>query len=123
MRPDEHAAAKALDFFALRIEMVDGVRFCAETTRRRSGRASVRGPDRHAVAIDGDAVRSAPRPSLEIQLRPVPDHAVGIGAAVDRWNVVGLDRAPALLRVHAGDAQREADDDEHSNADSHSSEY
>ena len=96
MRPDEHPAAKAPDLLARLIEMVDRVRLGAEAARRRARRTSIRRPHGFAVAIDGHAIGAAPRSSLD--LRPIPDHAIGIGAAVDRLNFVGLRSASARLR-------------------------
>ena len=92
--------------------MVDRVRFGAETARGGPGRASVGRPHRLAIPVDGDAVGAAPRPCLQIQLCPIPDHAIGIGAAVDRLNFVGLRGASPLLRLNAGSLQRNPDDDD-----------
>src|SRR6267142_1775637 len=90
--------------------MVDRVRVCTETTRSGPGRTSIRCPHRLAVAIDGNAVGAAPRSSFYV--RPIPDHAIGIGAAVDRLNLVGLRSASARLRLQAASIQRNPGDDD-----------
>ena len=64
VRPHEHPAAKAPDLLPRLIEMVDRVRFGAETARGGPWRASVGRPHGPAVAVDGHAVGAAPRPSL-----------------------------------------------------------
>ena len=64
VRPHEHPAAKAPDLLARLIEFVDWIRFGTETTRGGPRRASVGCPHGLAVAVDGDAVGAAPRPSL-----------------------------------------------------------
>src|SRR2546427_2621619 len=89
--------------------MVDRVRVCTETTRIGPGRTSIRCPYRLAVAIDGNSVGAAPRSSLDVC--PIADHAIGIGAAVDRLNSVGLHGASACLRLQAAAMQRNAGDD------------
>src|SRR5207249_10761630 len=91
MRPYEHAAAEAPHFLALLIEQVDRIGLGAETARRGPGRAAIGRPHRLAVAIDGDAIRAAPWPFLDGELRPIADDAIGIGAAVDRRDVLRLD--------------------------------
>src|SRR5215510_6041401 len=88
MRPYEHAAAEAPDFLALIVEQVDRVGLGAETARCSPRRAAVGRPYGLAIAINGDAVRAAPRPLLLRQLSPIADDTIGIGAAVDRRDIL-----------------------------------
>ncbi len=83
--------------------MVNRVRGASDAAGCRSGGTSIRRPYRSAVAIDGDAVRSAPWPLLYRQLRPIANRSVRIRAGVDRPYLVGLRRSAALLR-HEHDA-------------------
>ena len=105
VRPDEHAAAEAFDLLARLVEMMNRIGLGAETSRRRSGRAAVGRPHGLAVLVDGDAVGAAPRPLLQRELGPIADHAIGIGAAVDRRNVARLRRA-RRLRLHGANGHR-----------------
>src|SRR5207237_7015718 len=117
MRPREHAAAKAPDLLARLVEMVNRVRLGTETTRHGPRRTPIRCPYCLAVAIDSNAVGAAPRSSLDV--RPIPDHPVGIGAAVDRLNFVGLWSASARLRLQFAFVQRNpGDDDRHGHPES-----
>src|SRR5215470_5596647 len=86
--------------------MVDRIRVRTETTRHSPRRTAIRCPYRLSVAIDGNAVRAAPRSSL--YMRPIPDHTIGIGTAVDRLNFVGLGSASARLRQEAASVQHNA---------------
>src|SRR5438552_7482278 len=88
------------------------IRVRAETTRSSSRRASIGRPHRLAIAVNRHAVGAAPRPGLQIQLCPIPNHAIGIGAAVDRLHLVALSSASTLLRLNAGSLQHDADDED-----------
>src|SRR5688500_13250458 len=100
MRPDEQAAAEAANLAARFVEVMHGVERAAETPRRGSRRASVHSPDRPAILVDGDAVRTAPCPVLDGELRPVANDAIRVGAAVHWWLCISLRSAASLLRVH-----------------------
>ena len=80
-------------------------------------RAAVGGPDGLAIAIDGHAVGAAPRPSVDV--RPIADHAIGISAAVDGLNFVGLRRASTRLRLDNAARHRNPDDDQRGEPESH----
>src|SRR6266850_4414 len=112
MRPHEHPSAKAPDLLPSLIEMVDWVRFRAEAARDGPGRASIGGPHRFAIPVDGHAVGAAPRPSFHTELCPIPDDAIGIGAAVDGLNFIRQSGASSLLRLNAGSLQRNPQDDD-----------
>src|SRR5262249_19410860 len=90
VRPHEHAAAEAPDLLPRWVEQVDRVGLGAETAGRGPGRATVGRPHRAAIPVDRHAVRPAPRPLLDRELPPIADDAIGIGAAVDRRNVLRL---------------------------------
>src|SRR6267142_255749 len=90
---------------------MDRVRFGAKTAGRGSRRAPVGRPYGPAVAVDGHAVGATPLPSLR-RLRPIPNYAIGIGAAVDGLDSVRLRRASPLLPLSAGCLQCNADDDD-----------
>src|SRR4030095_11082597 len=100
MRPHEHPSAETPDLFPRLIEMVNRVRFGAETAGCRSRRASIGRPHRLAIAVDGHAVRATPGPSLGLEPRPVTNDAAPVGAAVDGLDFIRLRRASALLRLH-----------------------
>ena len=118
VRPHEHPPAKAPELLPGLVEKVDGVRLGAEAARSRPRRASIERPHRPAVAIDGHAIGAAPRPFLGIQLCPIADRAIRIGAAVDGLNLVSLSSASPLLRLHAGAVQRNpAGGDQHCQPD------
>src|SRR5712672_2082132 len=98
---------------------MDGIRFGTETTRGGPRRTSIGCPHGLAVAVDGDAVGAAPRPSF--YLRPIPDNAIWIGRAVDGLNSVRLNGASPLLRLHASSLQLNQDDDQRRQPESHKS--
>src|SRR5690242_5535933 len=97
MRPDEQPTAEAGDLFARFVEMMHGIRHRAHAARSGSGRAAVRRPDSLAVRIDVNAVRTAPGPPFD--RGPVQGHAIRIGPAVDRGDLIGLWSAAALRRL------------------------
>src|SRR5258706_11773376 len=92
--------------------MVDRVHLGAEAARRGSGRASMGGPHRLAITVNGHAVGAAPRPSFEVQLCPIADDAIWIGAAVDGLNFIRLSGASPLLRLNARSVQCDQQDDD-----------
>src|SRR5215475_12742063 len=73
--------------------MVNWVCLGAETARAGPWRATVGRPHGLAIPVDGNAVRPAPRPFLQSELRPIADDAIRVGAAVHRCNVLRLDLA------------------------------
>jgi hypothetical protein len=119
MWPDKHTAAKAPDLLPSLVEEMDRVCFGAEAARSNSGRAPVRRPNGLAVPVDGYTIGAAPRPLLQRELCPIADDAIGIGAAVDGLNFVGLGGAAPLLSPHAGVLGGDADDDRHRAHESH----
>src|SRR5262249_27693861 len=110
VRPREHTGAKAADLFTGPVKIMDRGHFAADTTWDSILDTSIRCPYRLAVAVDGNAVRAAPRPSLDAS--PIANHTVGIVATVDGLNFVGLRSASARLRLQDAAAQRQADDDD-----------
>src|SRR3981081_1565924 len=72
---------------------MDRVRLGAETPGLDPRRATVGRPYRPAVPVDGHPVGSAPGSPLNGELCPIADDAIGIGAGVDRLNVLGLGMA------------------------------
>ena len=100
VRPHEHSAAEAPDLLARRVEKMDRVGLGAETAGLDPRRATVGRPHGLAVPVDGDAVGSAPRPSLQRELRPIADDAIGIGAGIDRLNVLRLGMASGHHHPH-----------------------
>src|ERR1700693_895860 len=99
--------------------MMDRVRVGAEAAGGGSTRASVDRPHRLVISVDGHAIGAAPRPRLQIELCPVPDNAVGIGAAVDGLNLVCLRGASPLLPLNAASLQRNPDDYQRNEPGSH----
>src|SRR5262249_48598172 len=90
--------------------MVDRVRVGTETPRSGPRRTSIGCPHRLAVAIDGNTVGAAPWSSF--YMRPITHHAIGIGTAVDRLNLVRLRSTSACLRLETASAQRNQSDDD-----------
>src|SRR5712691_2412381 len=90
---------------------MDGVRLRAETARHRARRASVRRPDGLAVAVNRDAVGAAPRASFDV--RPIAYDSIGVGAAIDGLNLVGLRCAAACLRLDVRSVQCNQDERNH----------
>src|SRR6476660_9820160 len=88
---------------------MDRVRFGTEAAGSRSGGASVGRPHRLPIPVDGHPIGAAPWPRFYIELRPIPDNAIGIGAVVDRLNLVRLRGASALLSLNAASLQRNPD--------------
>src|SRR5262245_8828824 len=117
--PDEHTTAKAPDLLPGLVEEMDRVCLSAETAWSNSCRASVRCPNGLAVAVDGDTVGPTPWPLLQRELCPIADDAIGIGAAVDGLNFVGLGGPAPLLSLRAGVLGGDADDDRHRARKSH----
>src|SRR5262245_4258218 len=82
--------------------MVHWIGVGTETTWCSAGRASVGCPHGLAVAIDGNAVRTSPRSSVDAG--PIPDHTIRIHSRIDRLNFVGLRSSAARLRLQAASA-------------------
>src|SRR5512141_2783332 len=89
--------------------MVDGIRFCAEAAWGCPGRASVSRPHGLAISVDGHAIGTAPWPFF-CQTCPIPDDAIGVGAAVHGLHLVRLNGAAPLLRLNAGSWQGDPND-------------
>src|SRR5947207_63811 len=92
--------------------MVDRVRLCAEAAWGCTGGAAVRGPHGLAIPVNSDAVGTAPRPILCTDTGPIPDDAIGVGAAVHGLHFVGLNGAAPLLRQNAGCLHGDANDNQ-----------
>src|SRR5260221_3418002 len=78
------------------MEVVDWDGIGAETVRRRSRRAAVARPYGLSVLVDGNAIRAAQGPLLDAELCPIADDPIGIGAAIDRFDIPRLRRARRL---------------------------
>ncbi len=112
VRPHEHPSAKAPDLLPRLIELVNGVGLRPETTRSGSRGTTVGRPHGLAVAVDGHTVGAAPRPCLDVQLRPIPDDTIRIGAGVDGLKLIRLRSASPLLSLNAISLQRNTDGDQ-----------
>ena len=95
VRPHEHPAPKLLSSFPVSSNSWTGFALVPRQPGAVSGRAAVGRPHGLPVAVDGHAVGAAPRPFLRGELRPIADHAVRIGAAVDRLMSWATNDAPA----------------------------
>ena len=99
VRPAEQAGPEAYDQPACRVELVD---------RRDVGAvaalatAAVEDPDAGAIAIDINADRHSPYPSLR-QLRPVANDAIRIGSAI---RIVGLNLYGCRNRRRNGNPEK-----------------
>ena len=112
MRPHEHPAAKAPDLLA-RTHRNGGPGWPCCRDSPGSSLASI-GRLPTPTCHRGRWPRRWNRPTacaFDIEPCPVPDDAIGIGAAVDGRNLVRLRGASPLLRLNAGHLQRNADDD------------
>ena len=96
------SAASPSAWAALIVEQMDRVGLGAEAAGCSPRRAAVGGPHGLAITIDGDAVRAAPGPLLLRQLPPIADDAIGIGAAVDRRDIL----RDCGIQGHAEDRRR-----------------
>ena len=97
MREDDEARTEALHELAGRVELQDRIERGGEARVRAAALAD---PDAHAVLVDIDRTRGAPRAAFG-HLRPALDRAVRIGPVVlGVWRRLGL-----CLRVHGGEDQ------------------
>ena len=85
VRPHEHIAAKTCEPVTGLIELLDRVHFSTDAARCCS--TSIGDPHGLAVAVNGDAVRCAPRPACR-QRSPISNRAIRVRAGVYGLNVV-----------------------------------
>src|SRR5438093_10634471 len=90
---------------------MDGIRLRAQTAGHRPRRTPIRCPYRPAVAIDGDAVGTAPRSSFDV--RPISDDTIRIRAAVHGLNFISLWRSAPRLRLQGASPDGKTHNDAH----------
>ena len=93
VRPDEHAAAEADNFFSIFINVMDRICIRAEAARGNPPRAAVGRPHGYAITVNRYAVGASPFASVYVAPRPIEDGAIRVITLIDRRNVGCLGQA------------------------------